>query len=251
MDSSRRQFLLGSAALLIAGCASDSATSGRARPGPEWPTLAGRPIPTGPATAAPWQRTSQATGLPYASNASALPTLPQAATSGLGLPVLSRSQWTRTGPIMNRLNAMDGVNRITVHHEGWTPVWFTSQGETANRIESIRRAHVGKGWADVGYHYIIDRSGRIWQGRDVRYQGAHVQENNENNVGVMLLGNFEQQKPSSAQMVTVVDVLRALMRQYKVPIKRVYTHRELKPTICPGKSLQPQMVKMRKGSALA
>ncbi|MCC7407250.1 MAG: N-acetylmuramoyl-L-alanine amidase [Phycisphaeraceae bacterium] len=251
MDSSRREFLLGSAALLIAGCAGDGATSGRSRPGPEWPSLAGRPIPTGPATVAPWQRASQAASPPYPSSASAHPAPSAAATAGLGLPVLTRGQWTRTGPIASRLNPMGGVHRITVHHEGWTPVWFTGTGETAERLESIRRAHVGKGWADIGYHYVIDRAGRVWQGRDVRYQGAHVQQNNENNVGVMLLGNFEQQKPSSSQMVTVVDVLRSLMRQYKVPIKRVYTHRELKPTICPGKSLQPQMVKMRKGSALA
>lgn len=251
MDSSRREFLLGSMALLIAGCASDSATSGRARPGPEWPTLAGRPIPTGPgaATPAPRQAGRAAVSMPNSAG-SPLPT-PSAATSKLGLPVLGRSQWTRNGPVMSRLNPMGGVNRITVHHEGWTPVWFTSSGETVHRLESIRQAHVSKGWADIGYHYVIDRSGRIWQGRDVRYQGAHVQANNENNVGVMLLGNFEQQKPSSAQMVTLVDVLRGLMRQYNVSSKRVYTHRELMPTICPGKSLQPQVTKIRRGKALA
>lgn len=142
---------------------------------------------------------------------------------------------------------MGGVNRITVHHEGWTAVWFTDKGTTAKRLDQIRRNHVDRGWGDIGYHYIVDRAGRVWEGRSTRYQGAHVKEQNEHNVGVLVLGNFNVQQPSEAQMRALVQTLRGLMRAYNVPASRVYTHRELNSSTCPGRNLQARMVALRRG----
>ena len=142
---------------------------------------------------------------------------------------------------------MRGINRITVHHEGSTPVYFADARSTAARIEAIRRVHTGdRGWADIGYHYIIDRSGTVWEGRDLRYQGAHVRENNEHNLGILVLGNFDKQNPSDAQLASLEKALRSFMGQHRVAQSRVFTHQEIVQTACPGTGLQSRMGGMRR-----
>ena len=46
------------------------------------------------------------------------------------------------------------------------------------------------------------------------------------------------------------DTIRKLQRQYRIPVSRVYTHQELSPTRCPGKTLQPRMVRFRRDGTL-
>ncbi len=173
-----------------------------------------------------------------------------------GLPsgVLERSRWTRAGVARPReIFAMRGIRRITVHHDGMPPVWLGSAAEAADRIEVIRRSHVeSRGFADIGYHYIIDPQGRIWEGRSVAYQGAHVRDNNENNLGILVLGNFQRQTPTAAATASLDRFLASQMDRYRVPMNRVKTHREITVTECPGESLQRYMNATRaRGGGLA
>ena len=149
---------------------------------------------------------------------------------------------------------MGPIKRITAHHEGSTPVYFSDQAATIQRLEAIRRYHAqDRHWGDIGYHYVIDRAGTIWGGRDVRYQGAHVKGHNENNLGIMVLGNFDEQDPSSKQLATLESLLLTLMQWYNVPAQHVHTHRELAPgrTECPGHMLQQHMIKLRGSGRLS
>lgn len=237
MNLSRRELLVAGLGLLVTGCTQRVASVVN-RPRTPWPIEAAQP-PSQVGVAVPSRHVEPPPPSPAAAAVDSFHAIP-------------RSRWTRSGPIPSKVNPMNGVSRITVHHEGWKPVWFTDQASTAARLEQIRSTHVNnRGWGDVGYHYIIDRAGRLWQGRDVRYQGAHVSGHNEHNLGVMVLGNFEEQSPSDAQIQTLISTLRTLMHTYRVPKSRVYTHRELMPTACPGRNLQPRMVAIRRGSYLA
>ncbi len=161
--------------------------------------------------------------------------------------VLPRSMWTRTGVSRTAdINPMLPVYRITVHHDGMDAFTSTSQADAAHRLETIRNAHVNqRKFADIGYHYIVDPGGRVWEGRSIRYQGAHVQDNNEGNLGVMCMGNFDLHRPSSAQIGSLDRFVASQMHRYKVPINRVYTHQEINPTACPGRNLQTYMVATR------
>jgi N-acetyl-anhydromuramyl-L-alanine amidase AmpD len=86
----------------------------------------------------------------------------------------------------------------------------------------------------------------VWQGRDVtRYQGAHVSKRNEHNIGVMCMGNFEQQRPTSNQIASLDGFVSVLMRRHRIPANRVYTHQEIMPTRCPGRNLQNYMLATR------
>jgi len=228
MDMTRRHTLLAGVGLLLTGCS--AATSRYDRPAP-WTarsyTEHRRPTPTGATAAAPG---------PAASNASAS-----------GLNVVARQQWTGADAIRSKVNPMRGIDRITVHHEGWKPVYFSDRRSTAERIELIRTVHTrDRGWGDIGYHYVIDRSGAVWEGRPLAYQGAHVRDNNEHNLGILVLGNFDKQRPSEAQLQGLIKTLRACQHEHRVGTRRVYTHQEIVSTACPGRNLQNQMGGVRR-----
>ncbi len=216
------------AAAALVGCGSSSQTR---LPGVPWPALSSRPEGAGPA-----ESPAASPGYP-----------PQPGQ------IVPRSQWTGSGAITGRVNPMNGVRRITMHHEGATdsPVYFSDMRTTAARIEQVHRAHLNRGWGDIGYHYIIDRAGRIWEARSLRYQGAHVRDNNEHNIGVMCLGNFDIQQPSAAQVEALTRFVAQLRHRHGVSIGRLHTHQEIVPTRCPGVNLQPRIASLRSRGAFA
>lgn len=117
--------------------------------------------------------------------------------------------------------------------------------DVAHRIDSIRQAHQNAGWGDIGYHFIIDPFGQVWEGRPLAFQGAHVHDHNVRNLGVLTLGNFELQTPTAAQRSALSQFVALRMKQHRVPLVRVHTHRELTSTLCPGRNLQWVMNQLR------
>lgn len=185
------------------------------------------------------------------------PAAPAPAGSTGATPLIARRYWTRSATIKSRANMMRGVNRITLHHAGGTPVYFTDTKTVARYLESIRGSHVGRGWADIGYHYAIDRAGRVWEARPIYYQGAHVKDHNEHNLGILVMGNFDQQSPSQAQVAAMQKFVAELRRKYKVKASanvrysQVRTHQEWNPTACPGRHLQPIIASIRSRNGFA
>ena len=182
---------------------------------------------------------------------------PPAPTKPLGPPVtrtepanygiLPRSAWARGGPNMATIEPMNGVKLITFHHSG-DPKPFTSTdyAETAQHLEYVREYHRSRNFQDIGYHFGIDRAGRVWQLRSLAFQGQHVRNNNEHNIGIVVLGNFEMQTMSQAQKDKVRVFGQLVRKQYNLPISRVYTHQEIVSTECPGSAMQPYMVQVRR-----
>jgi hypothetical protein len=170
------------------------------------------------------------------------------ATAALPGGVTPRREWTSTGPVLSLINPMNGVSRITIHHSAVISSSVRAKSDAARMLTSIRNGHLAQGWADIGYHYIIDPTGRIWEGRNIRFQGAHVRENNEHNLGIMCMGNFDVERPSSETLSTLDNFVADRMRAYNVPINRVFTHQEIKPTECPGRNLQSYMIATRSSS---
>ncbi len=136
--------------------------------------------------------------------------------------------------------AMGFVDRITVHHAACCAA--TSSSAAAQSLRAIQSEHQdGNGWADIGYHFLLDQNGTIWEGRELRWQGAHAGNStlNRGNLGICLLGNFEDELLLAPQRRALQRLLDTAAGQFDVPRGRVYTHRELKQgTACPGTHLQ-------------
>lgn len=169
-----------------------------------------------------------------------------------------RSVWSRLRARTDRMDPMGHPTRITIHHSG---LYADGSADSAVRhIRSFQRTHVmQRGWGDIGYHFLLDGSGRIYEGRDLRYQGAHAGNGtaNKHNIGVCLLGNFHPgsgervQRPSEAQVASLERLCRFLCEHLGIDPKRIYTHKEVHPrgpaaTQCPGAYLQPVVRDLRR-----
>jgi hypothetical protein len=161
--------------------------------------------------------------------------------------IIPRSAWTRVGPNMATIDPMGGVRLITFHHSGDPkPFAATDYVATAQHLEYVREYHRSRNFQDIGYHFAIDRAGRVWQLRSLAYQGQHVRYNNEHNIGIVVLGNFDLQGMTQAQKDRIKIFGAVVRKQYGLPISRVYTHQEIVSTVCPGHDMQPYMVQVRR-----
>jgi hypothetical protein len=93
----------------------------------------------------------------------------------------------------------------------------------------IRADHVrptsagGRGWIDVGYHYVIRRNGEIECGRMESVVGAHAEGHNKTSIGVAWVG---LEAPTSEQREALVRLTRELLHRYGLGVHRVFGHRE-------------------------
>ena len=179
---------------------------------------------------------------------------PQELPAGYGGKVIARDKWTPFCPNVRDMNPMGSIRKITVHHTGNDVFAATGVAAVREELQTVLRGEMAVGHDDIAYHYMIDPAGRVWEGRSIRYQGSHVRnwkgtDNRTGNIGVMLLGNFEDQRPTKAQLASVEAFVKDLQRKYGIPRqvkvrggiskdRGVFTHQELSPTLCPGRNMQ-------------
>jgi hypothetical protein len=158
--------------------------------------------------------------------------------------VLSRKDWRARPARRDQEEPMNEITRITVHHSG-DRYAETGRSEVASTIFDIQGIHQRE-WADIGYHFLIDPAGRVWRGREIAYQGAHAGNRtlNRGNIGICLLGNFDEQQVPRKQRDALLELINQLRAQYHIPASEVYTHSEMRKsgnlaaTACPGHNLQ-------------
>ncbi|MBP1761173.1 MAG: N-acetylmuramoyl-L-alanine amidase [Firmicutes bacterium] len=124
--------------------------------------------------------------------------------------------------------ARSETSLIVLHHSASADV-------TAAEIHKWHRA---KGWSGIGYHFVIRKDGSIERGRPQEMIGAHAGAGvNGHSIGICLCGNFMQQLPSGAQLVSLVELVVWLRRYYRAAggsELEIKLHREVGATQCPG-----------------
>tara|TARA_R110000851_G_scaffold10828_1_gene38541 strand:+ start:820 stop:1227 length:408 start_codon:yes stop_codon:yes gene_type:complete len=95
--------------------------------------------------------------------------------------------------------------------------------------DEIRKWHTDKGWSDIGYHYVIRRSGDVETGRPESVKGAHTYGYNTNSLGVCMVGGVNAKgKPdanfTANQYAALERTLHSLTAKY--PDAKVAGHRD-------------------------
>jgi hypothetical protein len=134
---------------------------------------------------------------------------------------------------------------ITLHHAGvlWTnsqtPEQFIRNMQAwGKRRPEVEQPPRNTYWPDLAYHFLIAPDGRIFEGRPVEYEPeSNTKYELAGNLGVEMMGDFNQQRPSPAQLESAVRLTAWLMDEHDVGIDRVRTHRDAAPghTECPGR----------------
>ncbi len=171
------------------------------------------------------------------------------------LQILARSTWT-TSPTPSELpNLTPG--RITIHHTA-LPGFLAAnatQAQDAARMRTLWSSHVnGRGYSDIGYHYIIMPSGRVFEARSERKRGAHDVIND--GLGIAFDGIYTDVTINQRQFQVAVALCTLLCRRHGITdtvtavptlvldtatddyvtrnLPRICAHRDRVATACPG-----------------
>ncbi|PZF80563.1 FG-GAP-like repeat-containing protein [Jiangella anatolica] len=202
---------------------------------------------------------------PGPSTAEAPPPAPQAEpivpVAAARPTILTRAQWGADESMRGTPPEYGEVNGAFVHHTVNANDY--SEAQVPGLIRSIYLYHVqSRGWSDIGYNFIIDRFGRIWEGRyggiDRAVVGAHTLGYNDDAFAASALGNYDDAAPSNAMLAAYARLFAWKFTIHGVnPLAKanydgeswpaVAGHRDAASTACPGAQLYARLGTIRSG----
>lgn len=166
----------------------------------------------------------------------------------------------------------DTIRAATIHHTAGSNNY--TEDEVPGMLRSIYQYHaVTQGWGDIGYNFLVDKFGRIWEGRyggmASTVIGAHAGGWNTNTFGVSMMGNYEDVQVSEASMDAVSSVIAWKLALFgrdpqgttqltgggsgtsrypagtTITTPVIFGHREVGNTLCPGEYAWARMAEFR------
>lgn len=126
---------------------------------------------------------------------------------------------------------MRSINEIIVHCAA------TREGRDFT-VEDITRWHKARGFATIGYHYVIYRDGSIHEGRPLEQIGAHCVGHNKHSIGICYIGGCasDGKTPKDTRTPEQKEALLALLRRLKArfPNATINGHRDFAAKACPS-----------------
>jgi len=89
------------------------------------------------------------------------------------------------------------VVKLVIHHS----VTNTSNKSARQQAQDIALLHKARGWAGIGYHFVIARDGTVLYVGDIGQGRVNVANNNEKVIGICLAGDFTKELPSAHQIL--------------------------------------------------
>lgn len=187
--------------------------------------------------------------------------------------VVSRKSWgadERIRECCPRFN--DTVKVVFVHHTDSANDYRPDQ--SAAMVRGIYAFHVrSRGWSDIGYNALVDRYGRVFEGRagglSKAVQGAHTGGFNDDSFGVAVLGSLNGRTPTGSTLDALTEVVAWQLSRYhrnpkgkeqltsvgggtarypagrKVRFNVISGHRDAGSTDCPGHRLYALLPQLR------
>ncbi|WP_107772157.1 FG-GAP-like repeat-containing protein [Nocardioides sediminis] len=185
----------------------------------------------------------------------------QAARKAAQPTIFSRAQWGADESIRNKGSLRYGsISAGFVHHTVNANNY--TEAQVPGIIRSIYAYHVkSRGWSDIGYNFLVDRFGRIWEGRyggiDKPVVGAHTLGYNDYAFAMSAIGNFDTVQPPEVMLqaygalfawkLGLHGVNPASMSQQvgKSKFPAINGHRDAGSTACPGRYLYAKLANIR------
>ena len=189
---------------------------------------------------------------------------PGAAQAAATQPTIySRADWGADESLRKGTVQYGSIQAAFVHHT------VSQNNYTAAQVPAIIRGiyafHVnGRGWNDIGYNFLVDRFGRIWEGRyggiALPVIGAHTQGYNSESFAMSAIGDYDIAHVPSAIVSAYERLFAWKFSLHGIPavgtvvlngkrINRISGHRDVESTICPGRYLYADLPAIRAGTA--
>lgn len=127
---------------------------------------------------------------------------------------------------------LNQIDKIIIHHSA------TTSGSPA----SYARYHVEENkWPGIGYHFVIQPDGQIFQTNKLSTISYHTSGQNTRSIGIVLTGDFDKQQPKAAQVESLVSLIRGLETELGRKFK-IEGHNKHSTKTCPGDNVNLQQI---------
>ncbi|MGA5127757.1 peptidoglycan-binding protein [Streptomyces pseudogriseolus] len=148
------------------------------------------------------------------------------------IDIISRATWGAKPWDGNPAHvALSQRREFFVHYDGGHEVSRTGYAI----MRAIEAEHLGQGWAGVGYNFVVDQAGNIYEGRGWERQGAHCPNHNISGIGVQIAIGGDQ-KPSAKALAACRALYEEACRKTGRTLSKK-GHKDGFATACPGKHL--------------
>jgi len=156
----------------------------------------------------------------------------------MSLHIISANVWGRRLRGLPTALDRDRVRGLVVHYTGVASVTVPDE-QVASYIHGIQEHHLrntNAGWVTIAYNYLIDKSGRIWEGRGLDFINGANRPANKTTMSVCLLNGVHDNEPTADQIEAIRQLRVHLEGELGRPIA-VSGHRDHSSTACPGEAL--------------
>ena len=189
--------------------------------------------------------------------------------------IVTRGQWGADEKLASSwANYSNGLKALYVHHTAGTNSYTAAQ--SPQLVRGIYAYHTkAMRWPDIGYQYLVDKFGTVYQGRRDAVTdlpvGAQAGGYNSQTIGISAMGNYSTAKPSAVMVTAIENVLAWKAYQYdldptgtttlttgtssksqtrhkdgqKVKVNVIQGHRDTNLTACPGTYLYAKLPEIR------
>ncbi|MDO4242232.1 MAG: N-acetylmuramoyl-L-alanine amidase [Actinomyces sp.] len=184
--------------------------------------------------------------------------------NGLPVPVHTRAEWGANSAYMTWTPNHVSASHVVVHHTAGTNSYSAAQA--ASVVNGIYYYHaVTLGWGDIGYNFLVDKYGQVFEGRSGTLSsaagkmvvGGHAYGANTGTMGISMMGTYTSVSPSSAQVSAVGKISGWFLARagvssatgsasftfrstdkyaagQSISLPRITGHRDVGRTACPG-----------------
>jgi len=110
---------------------------------------------------------------------------------------------------------------------------FHHTATRAQTLKNISDFHVnGRGWPAIAYHIAIGSDGKVYLLHDLTTASYHTAGHNRRNIGIVLVGNYQDREMTPEMKESVIKVLKWVRSE--VYIRHIWLHKDAVATACPG-----------------
>ena len=146
---------------------------------------------------------------------------------------------TTAGGADMRLRIPHRITHVTLHHTGDAQP-LRPGDDPVRRLRGLQAWGArDRNWWDLPYHFLMDLEGKIYEGRDYHYMGeTNTTYNPGGHFLISIIGNYERQEPTQAQINAIADLMAWAFKEFDVPLERLGGHYNYATTTCPGQHLR-------------
>lgn len=139
-----------------------------------------------------------------------------------GYTLIERSSWHAQPPHPGMRDSHWDYRDIVVHHAGRS---YSCGAPSIEEMQRVQTEDMGRSppFNDAGYHYAVSCQGEIYEARDIRFIGEHVDQGNTGKIGVVFLSDFVQTGEAYEQEYKNLSFLDKVKRTKDIVTDQVVT----------------------------